>query len=154
MKVQSLILISTIVLFSACGGSPKNSYAVKVQDYGQCRSLEEGEKIFYKKRLVKYICEDKHVLMGKPFEKKDDWYFKAGLYDGEKVEKVKDAKVIRTYHKRCQLQGAYGTGTQKIRKFYLNTKNKTCMPFEWSGEAGIVPFNTKEDCRFECFELR
>lgn len=154
MKFESLIIVSVMLFFVGCGGSPKNAYAVKTKDYGQCRSINSGEKIYYKKKLVRYVCEDMHVLLDKPFEKKDEWYYKAGFYDGKKVKKAKTTKVTRTFHKQCDLEGAYGTGTQKIKKFYLNTKNKTCTPFMWSGEAGIVPFDTKDDCRFECFEQR
>jgi len=154
MKWISLGAIVVSLFFLGCGGSPKNAYAVKTKDYGQCRAIVKGEKLFYKKKLVKYVCEDRHVLLDDPYEKENEWYFKSGLLNKGKVENISSTQVLRTFHKSCELKGAYGTGTQEIKKYYFNTKIKACQPFVWSGEAGIVPFETYDDCRFECFILR
>ncbi|PHR58965.1 MAG: hypothetical protein COA44_02120 [Arcobacter sp.] len=154
MRLKYFIFISILVFLAGCTSSPKNAFAVKTKDYGQCRLIEKGEKIFYKKKLVKYVCEDMHVLFDNPYEKKDEWYFKSGFFTKGKVQDISSTKVVKTFHKVCELRGAYGVGTQKIRKFYFNMKIKACQPFIWSGEAGIVPFDSYDDCRFECFILR
>lgn len=155
MKLSSFLVVVILSLsFLGCSGSPKNAYAVKTKDYGQCRSIQKGERIYYKKKLVRYVCEDMHVLFNDPYEKNEEWYFKSGFLDEGKVKDISSTKVIRSMHKQCELKGAYGTGTKEIKKFYLNTKTKACQPFVWSGEAGIVPFDSYDDCRFECFELR
>ena len=132
-------------------GSPKNAFALKTEDYGQCRLQEEGTKIFHKKRLVSYVCEDGHVLLSKPYKKEDTWYFSSGFYDGEKVKDISSTKVIKTFYQVCQLEGAYGTGTDSIRKFYFNTKLKACQPFEYSGKDGIVPFDSRDECEVNCY---
>jgi len=155
MKLVGLFFVGAMILFfSGCGGSPKNAYALKTADYGQCRSIEKGEKIFYKKRLVRYVCEDMHVLFGEPYEKQDIWYFKSGLLEEGDVKHISSTKVEKVLHKQCELEGAYGIGTQEIRKFYFNSVFLACKPFIWSGKAGIAPFNSKDECRVECFHLR
>lgn len=150
-KVYSALLVaSSIFLFSGCSSSPVNAYAVKTADYGQCRSLKKGERIAYKKRPVAFICEDRHVLVGKPYKIEDTWYYKSGLYDGKKVKAASQTKVNKVLRNICQLQGSYGAGTQKIRKFYFDTTLKSCRPFQWSGKGGTAPFDSVDICEMNC----
>jgi len=153
MKVSISILL-LMLFFNGCLGSIDNAYAVKTLEHGQCRQLQTGEKIFYKKRLVSYNCEDEYVLISKPYPKENNWYFKAGHYAGSKVENISSTKVIKSFHKVCQLEGAYGTGNKDIRRFYYDKKFLSCKPFSWSGENGIAPFNSKDECRVMCFHLK
>ena len=131
--------------------SPQNAFAVKTADYGQCRSLNKGEKIRYKKRPVSFVCEDRHVLYGKPYKGNGEWYFKSGTYDGKKVKEASATKVEKILHNICHIQGSYGTGSAKIRKFYFNTKLQRCMPFEWSGKDGMAPFDSQDICEMNCY---
>jgi len=140
-----------MVLVSGCTGSPKHAYAVKTQDYGQCRSLDEGEKIYYRKRPVAFTCEDSHFLYGKPYKESNAWYFKSGIYEGKKLKDLSSTKVTKSMYNICQLEAAYGTGNEKIRKFYFNTRLKTCLPFEWSGKDGIAPFDSRDECEVKCY---
>ena len=148
--MKYLLILLMAVVFIGCAGSPKNAFALKTEDYGQCRMLEEGERIFYKKKRVSYICEDGHVLFSKPYEKDEEWYFSSGFYDGKKVKNISSTKVLKTFHKICQLEGSYGTGNESIRKFYFNTKIKACQPFEYSGENGISLFDSRDECEVFC----
>ena len=149
--MRYILVLLMAVGFIGCTGSPKNAFALKTEDYGQCRMLDEGERIFYKKRRVSYICEDGHVLLSKPYEQDEAWYFSSGFYDGKKVINISSTKVLKTFHKICQLEGAYGTGNESIRKFYFNTKLKACQPFEYSGKDGIVPFDSRDECEMNCY---
>lgn len=152
---QGVLLMSSVIvlsLFSACSSSPKGAYALQTADYGQCRMLKKGERIRYKKRLVKYVCaDDKHLLIGKPYKVKGDWYYESAQFNGKKVEKASYTKIKKTFSNRCQLQGTYGTGKQKIQKFYFNTSTKRCKPFEWSGKGGLVPFSSRDECEAKCY---
>jgi len=148
------LLSSVIVLsfFLGCSASPKGAYALQTADYGQCRVLEKGEKIRYKKRLVKYVCaDDKHLLIGKPYKVKDTWFYESARFNGKKIEKASYTKIERSFHNRCQLRGSYGTGDKKIRKFYFDTKIKECRPFMWSGKGGLVPFASQDGCEAKCY---
>lgn len=154
--MQSLFAATVIIVFAlfalaGCSISPQNAYAVKTEDYGQCRSLEKGERIRYKKRPVSFVCEEKHILYGKPYQSEDGWYFKAGAYDGKKIKEVSPTRVEKILRNICQIQGSYGTGTQKIRKFYFNTKLQQCMPFVWSGKGGMAPFDSQDICEMNCY---
>ncbi len=147
--ISSLIVLS---LFSACSSSPKGAYALQTADYGQCRILKEGEKIRYKKRLVKYVCaDDKHFLIGKPYQVKGNWYYESAQLNGKKVEKASYTKIKKTFHNSCQLQGTYGKGKEKIQKFYFKASAKRCKPFEWSGKGGFVPFSSRDECEAKCY---
>lgn len=153
MKIvcSAFLGVSISFLFSGCSSSPIHAYAVKTADYGQCRSLKKGERIAYKKRPVAFICEDRHVLVGKPYKIEDAWYYKSGLYDGKKVKSASQTKIDKVLHNICQLQGSYGTGKQKIRKFYFDTKLKSCRPFQWSGQEGMAPFDSQDICEMNCY---
>ena len=146
-----IVLLVVGVFFTACTGSPKNAFAVQTYDYGQCRSLDKGERISYKKKPVSYICEDSHFLYGKPYKKEDIWYFKSGIYEGSDVKELSSTKVDKTLYNICQFEASYGTGSEKIRKFYFSTKLKACLPFEWSGKDGIAPFDSKDECEAKCY---
>jgi len=152
-KVTFLISIALIgSFFLGCSSSPKGAYALQTADYGQCRILKKGEKIRYQKRLVKYICaDDKHLLVGKPYKVKGVWFYESAQFNGKKVEKASHTKIEKTFHNRCQLQGTYGTGEEKIQKFYFNTATKACKPFEWSGKGGLVPFSSRDECEAKCY---
>ena len=156
LKIRSLFftLVSTLLglfFLAGCTASPEGSFGLKTAEYGQCRGLEKGEKIRYKKRLVTYVCEERHVLFGEPYKRDDAWYFKSGRFDGKRVKDISQAKVEKSFHNICQFEGSYGTGDQYIRKFYFNTKLKACLPFDWSGKDGIVPFDSKDLCEMNCF---
>ena len=146
-----IVIVLGVFALAGCSLSPQNAYAVKTADYGQCRSLEKGEGIRYKKRLVSYVCEERHVLYGKPYQSKDGWYFKAGAYEGKKIKEAPPTRVKKTLRDICQIQGSYGTGTAKIRKFYFNTKLQQCMPFIWSGADGMAPFDSQDICEMDCY---
>ena len=136
---------------SGCLSSPKNAFAVKTEDYGQCRTLQKGEKIRYKKRLVQYVCEDNRVLIGKPYKVKGEWYFKTGTYDGKRVRKDSYTKVTKSFNNICKMEGVYGDGNEQIKKFYLDRKIKKCIPFMWSGKGGFVPFDSVDECEMKCY---
>jgi hypothetical protein len=148
-------LLSVVLLlsfFSGCSFSPQGAYALKTADYGECRRLHKGEKIRYKKRLVKYVCsDDKHLLIGKPYKVKGDWYYESARFNGKKIERACYTKIEKSFQNRCQIQGQKGTGSEKIRKFYFDTKFKECRPFEWSGKGGLVPFESKDGCEAQCY---
>ncbi len=153
-RSATLLISITLVVsfFTGCTASPEGAYALKTADYGQCRVLHMGEKIRYKKRLVSYVCaDDKHLLIGEPYKVKGDWYYKSARYNGKKVEKARYTKIEKSFHNRCQLKGSYGEGTQKIKKFYFDTGLKACRPYEWSGEGGMVPFSTRDECEAKCY---
>jgi len=137
--------------FIGCTSSPKNAFSVKTEDYGQCRSLYKGEKIRYKRRLVQYVCEDNHVLIGKPYRVDGHWFFKSGLYNGKKVKKDSFTKITKSFHNLCNMSGSYGDGTEDIRKFHFDTKLKRCLPYSWSGKGGFVPFSSVDDCEVACY---
>lgn len=143
--------IALLFLFTGCSASPKNAYALRTADHGQCRSLTKGERIYYKKKRAQYLCEDNHVLLSKPYKIKDEWYFHSGEYDGKKVKNISSTKVDKVFHNICQVKGLYGTGDKKIKKFYFDTKLKRCLPFEWSGQEGFVPFDSVDLCEMKCF---
>lgn len=147
-----IVLLFGLFLLAGCSMSPQHAYAVKTADYGQCRSLEKDERIRYKKRPVSFVCEQRHILYGKPYKSQDEWYFKAGTYDeGEKIKEAAPTKVEKILHDICQIQGSYGTGIEKIRKFYFNTKLQQCMPFIWSGKGGMAPFDSQDICEMNCY---
>jgi len=151
-RVSSLVLLFLVSLvLQGCSGSPHNSFGLKTAEYGECRRLEKGEIIRYKNRLVSYVCEDRDILFGKPYKIGDDWYFKAGYFNGKSVENISQAKVEKVLYNICQFQGAYGTGSEHIRKFYFNIGLKACLPFEWSGTNGVVPFDSKDECEANCY---
>lgn len=145
------VIVLALFALAGCSLSPQNAYAVKTADYGQCRSLEKGERIRYKNRPVSFVCEEKHVLYGKPYQSHDGWYFKAGAYEGKKIKEVSPTRVEKVLRNICQIQGSYGTGTAKIRKFYFNTKLQQCMPFVWSGKDGMAPFDSQDICEMNCY---
>ena len=153
IKLSVMMALGSVVIFlsTACSVSPKNAYALKTAEHGQCRLTKKGERIYYKKKRAVYICEDNHVLFKKPYKIKDAWYFPSGHYDGRKVKKLSASKVEKVLHNRCQLKGIYGTGNQTIKKFYFDTKLNRCQPFEWSGKGGYVPFDSVDICEMECF---
>lgn len=146
-------LLSVILAFGfyGCSASPKGAYALKTAEYGQCRSLKKGERIQYKKRLVEYVCEDNYVLIGKPYKIKDEWFYKSGKYNGKKVTSVSHTKVDKAYRNICQIEGSYGSGAEKIKKFYFDTKLKRCKSFEWSGKDGFAPFDSEDICEMHCY---
>ncbi len=146
-----LLGVIAMLSFNGCSISPNNAYALKTVDHGQCHTVRKGEKIYYKKRRVKYLCEDNYVLFSKPYQSKDEWYYPSGYYDGKRVRNVSTAKIDKVYHNICQVKGLYGSGDKKIKKFYFDTKLKRCKPFEWSGKGGFVPFNSVDECEMECF---
>ena len=150
-SLVSIVAILGLFLISGCTASPKNAFAIKTAEYGQCRGLEKGEAIRYKKRLVSYVCEDKHVLFGEPYQLEDEWYFKSGKYDGKKVKEVSSVKVDKRIHNICQFEGTYGSGDSHIRKFYFDNKLKACFPFDWSGKEGIAPFDSQDVCEKSCY---
>jgi trypsin inhibitor len=147
----TVVIVLGLFAFAGCSMSPQYAYAVKTADYGQCRSLIKGERIRYKKRPVSFICEENHILYGKPYKSSDTWYFKSGIYDGKKVKEASPTRVVKTLRNICQIQGSYGTGTEKIRMFYFNTKLQRCMPFEWSGKGGMAPFDSQDICEMNCY---
>jgi len=141
------------VLFSGCFlTSPKGAFALETKEYGQCRPLKRGERIAYKKRLVKFVCEDtQHVLFGNPYELKGDWYYKSGTYKGKKVSNISHAKVVKAFRNRCELPGVYGVGKMKVQMFYFDVSLKSCRPFEWSGDGGSAPFDSRDACEAYCY---
>ena len=146
----SLVLLSSF--FLGCSASPKGAYALRTADYGECRVLQKGEKIRYQKRLVKYVCsDDKHLLVGKPYKVKDDWYYESAQFAGKKIEKASYTKIEKVFHNNCQLRGAKGSGSEKIKKFYFDTRTKECRPFKWSGKGGLVPFESVDSCQAKCY---
>lgn len=147
----SVLVFFGSFLLVGCTASPQNAVGLKTSEHGQCRGLKKSEGIRYKNRLVSYICEDKHVLFGQAYQLEDEWYFKSGKYDGKRVEDISQTKVEKSFHNICQFEGSYGTGNEHIRKFYFNTKLKSCLPFEWSGKDGIVPFNSQDLCEMNCY---
>ncbi len=140
-----------LLLLTGCSASPKNAYALRTADHGQCRSLNKGERIYYKKKRVQYLCEDNYVLFARPYKHKDIWYFPSGEYKDKKISKVSSTKIEKVFHNICQVQGLRGTGDKKITKFYFDTKLKRCIPFEWSGKGGFVPFDSVDICEMNCF---
>ena len=151
-SIGKLALISILLfLFAGCSASPKNAYALKTVEHGQCRLLNKGERIYYKKKRAQYLCEDNYVLLSKPYKVNDEWYFPSGEYDGNKVTNISSTKIEKVFHNICQVKGLYGTGNKKIKKFYFDTKLKRCKPFEWSGKGGFVPFDSVDICEMKCF---
>jgi len=152
IKVSLFILgVLFLFVFTGCSLSPKNAYALKTVEHGQCHTLKKGERIYYKKKRVKYLCEDNHVLYSNPYKTQDEWYFPSGYYDGKRVKNISAAKVDKVFHNICQVKGLYGSGDKKIKKFYFDTKLKRCQAFEWSGQGGFVPFDSVDHCEMECF---
>jgi len=151
-SIGSLILGSLLLAFlTGCSMTPKNAYALRTADHGQCHPLKKGERIYYKKKRVKYLCEDSQVLFSKPYKVEEEWYFPSGYYDGKRVRNISAAKVDKVYHNICQVKGLYGSGDQKVKKFEFDTKLKRCRPFEWSGQGGFVPFDSIDECEMECY---
>ena len=153
MKIVIFSIVTSLMLFSfsGCSASPKGAYALKTKEYGQCRSVKKGERFRYKKKRVKYICEDDtHVLVGKPYQIKDDWFYPSGELKGKKVSNLGYSKIVKVYHNRCELKGAYGSGNDAIRKFYFASSIKACKPFSWSGKGGLVPFDSVDECEMKC----
>lgn len=146
-----VVVTALLFLFAGCSASPKNAFALKTAEHGQCRSMKKGERIYYKKKRAQYLCEDNHVLLSKPYKVKDEWYFQSGEYDGKRVKNISSTKVEKAFHNICQVKGLYGTGDKKIRKFYFDTKLKRCQPFDWSGKGGFVPFDSVDICEMKCF---
>lgn len=151
LLISFIFIVLSLFLLLGCSASPQNAFAIKTAEYGQCRGLKKSEGIRYKNRLVSYVCEDKHVLFGQPYQLEDEWYFKSGKYDGKRIKEISGVKVEKRIHNICQFEGSYGTGDKHIRKFYFNTKLQSCLPFEWSGKDGIVPFDSQDLCEMNCY---
>lgn len=149
---KGLSLLFVLSVLSGCAAvSPKDAYGVKTSEHGQCRMLNKGERISYKRKPVSFVCEDRYVLVGEPYKRGDLWYFKSASYDGKKVSTLlSEVKVEKSLYNICHLEGSYGTGEQKIEKFYFDTKLQSCRPFSWSGKDGIVPFSSVDICEMHC----
>lgn len=50
----------------------------------------------------------------------------------------------------CGLQPEAGPCKALFEKYYYNAKEKKCAMFFWGGCAGVVPFETLEDCKKAC----
>ena len=51
---------------------------------------------------------------------------------------------------RCSLEPNGGPCNAYFPKFYFDMKEKRCKEFIWGGCAGVVPFETLEDCEKQC----
>lgn len=51
---------------------------------------------------------------------------------------------------RCNLVPDAGDCYAAISKYYYDKKDKECKVFIWGGCAGVVPFETMEECENQC----
>lgn len=149
--MKTVLIFGMALLFAGCtAGSPRHAYAIKTVEHGQCEAMNKHQRYHYKGKRAKYICNDNVVLLGKPYKTKGKWYFKSGRIVGKKVKNISYAEVDSAIKDRCHLEGEYGLGSQKLKKFYFDLSRKMCKPFEWSGERGTVPFDSIDECEMQC----
>lgn len=51
---------------------------------------------------------------------------------------------------RCAMEPETGPCYAIITKYYYDKTEKKCNTFTWGGCAGVVPFNTLEECENSC----
>jgi hypothetical protein len=51
---------------------------------------------------------------------------------------------------RCNLNPDAGPCYALITKYYYDKTTKKCQPFMWGGCAGVVPFDSLEECEKGC----
>lgn len=149
MKIV-LAFIMVIVFAGCTASSPKHAYAIRTVEHGQCKSMSKKQRYHYKGKRAKYICSDNIVLLGKPYKTKGKWYFKSGHIEGRKVKNISFTEVDKAITNRCHLEGEYGLGSDKVKRFYFDLSRKMCKPFEWSGQGGTAPFNSIDECEMKC----
>lgn len=149
LKVLGLTLL-TVLLLSACASSPKHAYALETEKYGQCHAFKKGEGIRYQKRLVDYICEEGYLLYGEPYESGGEWFYPALKPEKNRLKPTASTRVSKRLHNICQVRGKYGVGKESHTRFYFDQNRKVCTPFTWSGEGGLAPFTSRDECEVNC----
>lgn len=48
---------------------------------------------------------------------------------------------------KCALEPQVGPCNAAFRKYYFDQTEKKCKEFTWGGCAGVVPFETLEECQ-------
>lgn len=51
---------------------------------------------------------------------------------------------------KCNLEPETGPCYALITRYYYDKEEKICKPFTWGGCAGVVPFDTLEECKKGC----
>jgi len=51
---------------------------------------------------------------------------------------------------RCNLVPEVGPCKAIIPRFFYDQSDKKCKKFDWGGCAGVVPFETLEECEKQC----
>ena len=148
-----LALVSLLITGCASVGLSSDSVAVVTEDHGQCLASTKNGPKFHKKSVT-FICQDRWVLLGEPYEKEGERYFKSGKLvknkTREHIVEQKDVRFIKALNSVCQLQPIQGEGDQKIRRYYFDMSLKTCRPFIWHGKGGFVPFKNADECTAYC----
>lgn len=51
---------------------------------------------------------------------------------------------------KCNLKPETGPCFAMFTRYYYDKEEKMCKPFTWGGCAGVVPFETLEECKKGC----
>jgi len=150
------LIFSGLFLLGGCAvlGVNSNSIGVVTEEYGQCVASTKEDGPRFDRKEITFICPNKRVLLGWPYEKEGETYMDSALlYKKEGRYYVKDkqpASVIEGLHNVCQLKPSKGEGNETIRAYYFDMRLKACRPFIWSGKGGFVPFKSMDACEQYC----
>jgi hypothetical protein len=154
--IKSALLALAVLFITGCSTMEvtPDSVAVETAEHGQCLSTGKGSTLSFKKKRVSFICPDGYVLLGMPYEKSDRTVMDAGRLRRSEgrfiLQPIPAVEIRRGLRSRCQLVPDPGPCEEPVKKYYFDTKTKSCRPFLWGGCGGIVPFESMDECEQEC----